>query len=746
MILPTSYVAAGPATTTTYNDPPTPSPTSLVPGIGSENWSSLIGIITAIVGNVMISFALNMQRYAHIRLDREWQEKERQRKRRSASYGTSQAKIAEERAKANIARKYHPLRHTEYTVENERDGAEEGYIATEADPLIPSVATHGNSRSRSRSTRTSTDTASSTDGSSEEAFKQKSYLKSPYWWAGIILMTTGEAGNFLAYGFAPASIVSPLGVVGLISNCIIAPFMLKEPFRKRDGLGVLVAVAGAVTVVASASDNNPKLGPAEIWDLITTWEFETYLGITIAVIIGLMIASNRFGERNILIDLGLVGLFGGYTALSTKGVASMLSYTLWRAITFPVTYLLVAILVFTAIMQIKYVNRALQRFDATQVIPTQFVLFTLSVILGSAILYRDFERTPSGDAGKFVGGCFMTFLGVWLITSGRPRNESEDDEDREPEGEDAINLVDGERYQDDVDGTRDSEAGTSTRCSSTIRASSPPIAINTRAPACSPSQPSTPAITLIPQATLPQTPDSSVPEAPSPLTMNPWEHERHDISGSSSPTLSPRPPPATLSRHTTLSTPIVHSEAADTPPTASTPNPELQAQTNPPLPHTPTRGASDHIVTATPVTGTGPRLRRQGTIERLGAGSRNSMQGTLLASPLSTSLSAVVAELKRGGSLRGPPVTREYGGGNGEFESSRRRESVLGIGEREVESREGEPLDRRRTNTDDALRKNRSGSLSGTLEGIWRGLRGGTGNEGDGDGDEDEQRRMQEER
>jgi hypothetical protein len=60
----------------------------------------------------------------------------------------------------------------------------------------------------------------------------------------------------------------------------------------------------------SASDNNPKLGPDEIWDLISTWEFETYFGITVGVIVALTIASNRYGSRSILIDLGLVGLFG----------------------------------------------------------------------------------------------------------------------------------------------------------------------------------------------------------------------------------------------------------------------------------------------------------------------------------------------------------------------------------------------------------------------------------------------------
>ena len=123
-------------------------------------------------------------------------------------------------------------------------------------------------------------------------------------------MTIGECGNFLAYGFAPASIVSPLGVVALVSNCLIAPLMLHEVFRKRDALGVVIAVAGCVTVVLSASGSNPKLDQDEIWHLISRWEFETYFGITVFLIIVLMAASNKYGDKSVLIDLGLVGLFG----------------------------------------------------------------------------------------------------------------------------------------------------------------------------------------------------------------------------------------------------------------------------------------------------------------------------------------------------------------------------------------------------------------------------------------------------
>lgn len=113
--------------------------------------------------------------------------------------------------------------------------------------------------------------------------------------------------------------------------------------------------------------------------------------------------------------------------MATKGVSSMLSSTLWRTFTTPVTYVLIFILLVTAVMQIRYVNRALQRFDSTQVIPIQFVLFTLCVILGSAILYRDFEKTTGEQAIKFVGGCLLTFFGVFLITSGRQAQEDVED-------------------------------------------------------------------------------------------------------------------------------------------------------------------------------------------------------------------------------------------------------------------------------------------------------------------------------
>ncbi|KAK4569938.1 hypothetical protein LTR86_002908 [Recurvomyces mirabilis] len=644
-------------------------------------WSSLIGIVTAICGNILISFALNAQRYAHIRLSRdreEWEEEEKRkasRKRRKrrrghgGGYGTTgmgngaaQVEVAEERARVNAKG------------EGGGDGRQyrlEEHEATEEDALIPRVELEqerdrkgsvdsqdtirpGTNNNNNNNRHDADDEDDDDDEDPDHHHQDKSYLRSPIWWSGIALMTLGEAGNFLAYGFAPASIVSPLGVVALVSNCMIAPLLLGEQFRWRDGLGVLIAIGGCVTVVLSASDSNPRLDPDEIWRLITQWEFETYLGVTVGIIVVLSFLSEKYGSRTILIDLGLVGLYGGYTALSTKGIASLLSNTIWRVVTFPITYVLLAVLIFTAVMQIRYVNRALQHFNATMVIPVQFVLFTISVIVGSAVLYRDFEREEAGDAVKFVGGCALTFLGVWCITSGR-QDEGDGDEEmgEEDEEDDAIDLLDEERTQPEVREREDGAAkrrsiiaaGSSSRETPRLQryrtAESIPEVIVTpdlrpstgmeasplkldHTPSPQDIQDATPAITSsVHTTTLTQISASSTSNQPPPLhaTTSAPVVPRSDLLSSSRPR-----------------TPLLRNKsgpAIESPSRTSTPH---QHQHHPPSPSArrPSQAQLD-----TPAAASGPRLL-----------SRNSVIGLLpgpLMSPLSTSLSAIVADsLRRG--------------------------------------------------------------------------------------------------
>lgn len=247
------------------------------------NWSSLIGIVTAIVGNILIALALNVQRYAHIQLHRRRNE------------ARLRAREALQRSQHTTSRASYETAGRPSLLTDAQEDEHEDSDAQETHPLAQSFH--------------SSDTAWTENGS-EDSKVTSSYLKSPSWWLGQILMTIGEMGNFLAYGFAPASIVSPLGVFALIANCVIAPLFFGEHFRTRDFWGVVIAVAGAFTVVLSANQEETKLDPHDVWDAITGTAFEVYLGVTILFIIILMWASPRYGHRTILIDLGLVGLFG----------------------------------------------------------------------------------------------------------------------------------------------------------------------------------------------------------------------------------------------------------------------------------------------------------------------------------------------------------------------------------------------------------------------------------------------------
>jgi hypothetical protein len=68
----------------------------------------------------------------------------------------------------------------------------------------------------------------------------------------------------------------------------------------------------------------------------------------------------------------------------------------------------------------------------------QFVLFTLSAIIGSAILYGDFKKATFHQIVTFLYGCATTFLGVFIIAWAPSSTDIGEDG---VEGEDDRSLV-----------------------------------------------------------------------------------------------------------------------------------------------------------------------------------------------------------------------------------------------------------------------------------------------------------------
>ncbi|OBZ76123.1 putative magnesium transporter NIPA1 [Grifola frondosa] len=254
------------------------------------------------------------------------------------------------------------------------------------------------------------------DKNARRDVNETDYLKSKLWWLGFILMNVGELGNFISYAFAPASVVAPLGTFALIANCMFAPLMLGERFRKRDFFGVVIAILGAITVVLSTNPSDVRLDPTGLIHAISQRVFVIYAVVYIAGALVLSGLSERStGARWVFVDVGLCALFGGFTVLSTKAFSTLLTLRWFEIFTEWITYPVIAVLLGTGIGQIRYLNRALMRFDSKLVVPTQFVLFNLSAIVGSAILYGDFKQATFHQLVTFLYGCAATFAGVFII-------------------------------------------------------------------------------------------------------------------------------------------------------------------------------------------------------------------------------------------------------------------------------------------------------------------------------------------
>jgi len=156
----------------------------------------------------------------------------------------------------------------------------------------------------------------------------KSFLAVPWWWIGVIGIVGGEVGNVVAYGYAPASIVTPMGAVGVLTNVIITTYVLKEPFSKWNFLGVFGVVGGIITVVYYAPRATIVLKGPTMWeDLIFTPQFLAY-ALTFVVLLGFLLSiGKKYGERSVFVYIGTCAVIASLTIVASKTFSSIVAET-----------------------------------------------------------------------------------------------------------------------------------------------------------------------------------------------------------------------------------------------------------------------------------------------------------------------------------------------------------------------------------------------------------------------------------
>ncbi|KAK4356488.1 hypothetical protein RND71_025459 [Anisodus tanguticus] len=245
-----------------------------------------------------------------------------------------------------------------------------------------------------------------------------SYLVEPLWWIGMITMIVGEIANFVAYAFAPAVLVTPLGALSIIVSAVLAQIILKEKLHPLGILGCVLCIAGSVVIVIHAPQERPISSVKEIWYMATQKAFLLYMGsVIVLVFILVFYFAPQCGHSNVLVFTGICSFMGSLSVMSVKALGTSLKLTVEgkNQLIYPETWCFMFVVAVCVVTQMNYLNKALDTFNTAVVSPIYYVMFTTLTIVASVIMFKDWDGQNVGSIISGICGFIVVLSGTILL-------------------------------------------------------------------------------------------------------------------------------------------------------------------------------------------------------------------------------------------------------------------------------------------------------------------------------------------
>ncbi|KAF7248184.1 Magnesium transporter NIPA3 [Varanus komodoensis] len=245
-----------------------------------------------------------------------------------------------------------------------------------------------------------------------------SYLKEWLWWAGLLSMGIGEAANFAAYAFAPATLVTPLGALSVLISAILSSYFLDEKLNIHGKLGCILSILGSTVMVIHAPEEEQVTSLAEMEIKLKDPVFIAFAAIIIVIsLVLIFVVAPRRGQTNILVYISICSVIGAFSVSSVKGLGIAIKDMLYQKPVFrhPLVYILAAILVLSVSTQINYLNKSLDVFNTSLVTPIYYVCFTTTVVICSVILFKEWNSLELGDIIGTLSGFFTIIIGIFFL-------------------------------------------------------------------------------------------------------------------------------------------------------------------------------------------------------------------------------------------------------------------------------------------------------------------------------------------
>jgi drug/metabolite transporter (DMT)-like permease len=234
------------------------------------------------------------------------------------------------------------------------------------------------------------------------------YLKEWLWWSGLITMALGELCNFAAYGFVPATLVTPLGALSVLIAAILSAYFLDEKLSTIGKIGCFLTAIGSIIMVIHAPKEGEIKTVLELLGRLKDVEFVLFIIICIVSLFFLItVMSPKYGNTNVLIYLLICSILGSFTVMGCKGVSLGIKefFLNQPSVSYMYTYLFALMVLFLIVAQMNYLNKSLDLFHTAVVTTVYYVLFTLFVMINSSLLFKELLMVSFED---FVG-CLCGF-------------------------------------------------------------------------------------------------------------------------------------------------------------------------------------------------------------------------------------------------------------------------------------------------------------------------------------------------
>lgn len=287
--------------------------------------------------------------------------------------------------------------------------------------------------------------------------QQIPYWRQFLWFAGLILLISGTIADMVALAFVAQSLIAPLGSITLIANTMVAPCFLGEVLTNKDIIGTVVTAIGCSLSVAFANHSETSYAFRELMYFF----FNPGYLIFFIVAMGYLYGANKHIQRietseesiaemkktrvRPFLYASIGGTAGAFSVTFAKAFVELIKATIQSHNEFltPGPYVVIIFLVGFSLMQVHYLNKGLQMFDALFIVPIYQTFWIVGNVFGGIMYYQEYRDFSLTDAIMFPLGISITLGGMGILATQSKDRKSYDF----IAPEDEANITDEERLR-----------------------------------------------------------------------------------------------------------------------------------------------------------------------------------------------------------------------------------------------------------------------------------------------------------